>query len=42
MKDNPDENQFSQEYAQFRGYYIPDGLIKINEDNVIAVRVFDG
>ena len=42
MKDNPDENKFSQEYAQFRGYYIPDGLIKINEDNLIAIRVFDG
>jgi len=42
MKDNPDENEFSQEYAQFRGYYIPDGLIKINADNLIAVRVYDG
>ena len=42
IKDNADENKFSQEYAQFRGYYIPDGAIKINEDNVIAVRVFDG
>ncbi len=42
MKDNPDENKFSQEYAQFRGYYIPDGLIKINADNLIAIRVYDG
>ena len=42
MHDNPNENKFSNEYAQFRGYYLPDGLIKINEDNVIAVRVYDG
>jgi Beta-galactosidase second all-beta domain len=42
MKDNPSENHFSQEYQQFRGYYIPDGLIKNNEYNVVAVRVFDG
>jgi sialate O-acetylesterase len=42
MKDNPDENKHSHEYAQFRGYYIRDGLIKINEENVIAVRVYDG
>lgn len=40
--DNPSRNKFDKEYSQFRGYYLPDGLIKINEDNVIAVRVFDG
>lgn len=42
IKDNPEENKFSQEYAQFRGYYIQDGIIKPNEENVIAVRVYDG
>lgn len=42
MRDNAEENTFDQEYAQFRGYYLPDGLIKFNEDNVIAVRVYDG
>lgn len=30
------------EYAQIRGYYIPSGLIKFNQENVIAVRVYDG
>ncbi len=32
----------NNEYDQFRGYYLPDGIAKINEDNVIAVRVWDG
>jgi hypothetical protein len=31
----------SQEYDAFRGYYIPDGLLKKNQKNVIAVRVVD-
>jgi hypothetical protein len=30
----------SEVYA-FRGYYIPDGLLKENQKNVIAVRVYD-
>jgi len=29
-------------YSQFRGYFVPDGLLKFNDENVIAVRVFDG
>lgn len=29
------------EYNAFRGYYIPDGLLKKNQKNVIAVRVLD-
>lgn len=29
-------------YSQFRGYFVPDGLLKYNAENVIAVRVFDG
>jgi sialate O-acetylesterase len=42
IRDNGWENTHDQEYSQFRGYYLPDGLIKYNEDNVIAVRVYDG
>ena len=42
MYDDPSKNKHGQEYSQFRGYYLPDDLIKINDDNVIAVRVFDG
>jgi len=43
MHDDSSKNSIDQkEYAQFRGYYLPDGLIKPNEDNVIAVRVYDG
>ncbi len=43
MYDNPARNTHdNNEYDQFRGYYLPDGLIKANEDNVIAVRVWDG
>jgi sialate O-acetylesterase len=30
-----------QEWEAFRGYYIPDGLLKKNQKNVIAVRVLD-
>ncbi len=30
-----------QEWQAFRGYYIPDGLLKKNQKNVIAVRVLD-
>ncbi|MCG8310096.1 MAG: beta galactosidase jelly roll domain-containing protein [Cytophagales bacterium] len=29
------------EFNAFRGYYVPEGLIKQNEENVIAVRVYD-
>ena len=42
INDDPSKNTHDKEYDQFRGYYIPDGVIKINGDNVIAVRVFDG
>ena len=43
MYDNPSRNTHNNnEYAQFRGYYLPNGLIKAGEDNVIAVRVWDG
>jgi sialate O-acetylesterase len=30
-----------QEFDAFRGYFIPDGLLKKNQKNVIAVRVLD-
>ena len=30
-----------QEYNAFRGYYIPAGVLKNNQENVIAVRVYD-
>ncbi len=43
MHDKPELNSINKrEYDQFRGYYLPAGLIKINEDNVVAVRVYDG
>jgi sialate O-acetylesterase len=29
------------EHREFRGYYIPAGLLKQNQENVIAVRVYD-
>ncbi len=33
---------FSDEWNELRGYYIPDNLIKPNQVNTIAVRVYDG
>jgi len=36
----PEVNNY--DYKQFRGYFIPDGLIKPNAENIIAVRVYDG
>jgi sialate O-acetylesterase len=39
--DDPSRNSHSYEYEQFRGYYLPDSLIKYNEENVVAVRVYD-
>ncbi len=33
---------FGEEWAQFRGYYIPRGILKPGEENTIAVRVYDG
>jgi hypothetical protein len=31
----------NDEYARYRNYHIPDGLLRAGRDNVIAVRVFD-
>lgn len=42
IRDDAWKNEHSQEYSQFRGYYLPDGLVKYNEENVLAVRVYDG
>jgi sialate O-acetylesterase len=36
-----EEVNTGQEYDAFRGYFIPDGLLKKNQKNVIAVRVLD-
>jgi sialate O-acetylesterase len=36
-----DESSSDQEWTAFRGYYIPDGLLKKGQKNVIAVRVID-
>ncbi len=33
---------FGEEWNQFRGYYIPKGILKPGEENTIAVRVYDG
>ena len=30
------------DYKLFRGYFIPDGLVKSGEENILAVRVYDG
>ncbi len=38
----PKINYFNNEWLELRGYYIPEGLIKYGEANVIAVRVYDG
>jgi hypothetical protein len=39
--DSRDDASTGQEYQAFRGYYIPDGLLKKNQKIVIAVRVLD-
>ncbi|NJK86113.1 MAG: hypothetical protein HC906_09240 [Bacteroidales bacterium] len=30
-----------QEWGAQRGYFIPEGVLKINQNNVIAVRIYD-
>lgn len=32
----------ASEYRQFRGYFIPDGMLNANSEIVISVRVYDG
>ncbi|WKZ69255.1 MAG: beta galactosidase jelly roll domain-containing protein [Melioribacteraceae bacterium] len=36
------ESNFSNEYAEFRGYFLADDVIKFGEKNILAVRVYDG
>jgi len=36
-----DDVSTGQEYNAFRGYYLPDGILKKNQNNIIAVRVLD-
>lgn len=36
------ESYFTNEWQQFRGYYLPEGVLKFGEENTIAVRVYDG
>ncbi|MCB0752492.1 MAG: glycoside hydrolase, partial [Ignavibacteriae bacterium] len=38
----PKTNNFNNEFLAMRGYYIPQGLIKYGEENIITVRVYDG
>lgn len=38
----PKFNDFDNEYQEFRGYIIPEGILNINGNNTIAVRVYDG
>mgnify|MGYP006295997321 CR=1 FL=1 len=33
--------QYGQWYQQVRAYYIPDNVVKIGEENLIAIRVYD-
>ena len=40
-KKRGEEVNTGEEYNAFRGYFIPDGLLKKNQKNVIAVRVLD-
>jgi sialate O-acetylesterase len=42
IKSNPKESELGDSYQQFRGYYIPKGLLKTTGENVVAVRVYDG
>jgi sialate O-acetylesterase len=39
--DFKNESSTGQDWTAFRGYYIPDGVLKKNQKNVIAVRVID-
>jgi hypothetical protein len=42
MYDNPARIRHNDNNCQqFRGYFLPQGILKINQENVIAVRVYD-
>ncbi|MBN1819498.1 MAG: glycoside hydrolase [Prolixibacteraceae bacterium] len=36
-----DERESEDNYLEFRNYFIPDGIIKFGQDNIIEVRVWD-
>lgn len=40
--ETPTEFNRNNEYLELRTYFIPDDILKVNEDNTIAVRVYDG
>jgi len=42
MDENTRNIHFSNEYNEFRGYFLPDNVLKFGEENTIAVRVYDG
>lgn len=39
---NMDREANKYDYQKIRGYFIPKGLLKAGQNNVIAIRVFDG
>ena len=36
------KDNMRQSYSQFRGYYLKEGDLKFDQENVLAVRVYDG
>jgi hypothetical protein len=42
MKSRPEHFNTSDDYLQLRAYTIPGGLLKFGQENVLAVRVYDG
>ncbi|MCX6169814.1 MAG: hypothetical protein NTX65_10770 [Ignavibacteriales bacterium] len=42
MNRQPIRYNTRNEYQIFRGYFIPQDLLQLNQENVIAVRVYDG
>ena len=40
--DKPDNFNQNNEWETFRGYFIPNNILKPGEQNTIAVRVYDG
>ncbi len=43
MRDDPDDIELNNnDYQEVRAYYIPKDLIHFGEDNLLAVRVYDG
>jgi hypothetical protein len=42
IRSDPSRSSLDGEYREFRAYTIPSGLLKSGQDNVLAVRVYDG